>query len=180
MSLPLLQRSHWQRRDLAWVLRANGWARRSSLTPAFVLTSRMGDGPIWYALMVAVALIDGVHGLVASVHMALTGLLALMLYMQLKRYTQRPRPFATEPRVQALTPALDEFSFPSGHTLHAVSFTTVALAWYPQLAWLLVPFTLAIGASRVVLGLHYPSDVLAAAVIGSLLSTLSLLPLLWW
>lgn len=180
MSLPLLQRTHWQRVDLAWVLRANGWARNSSLTPGFVMISRLGDGPLWYALMVAVALIDGLHGLVASVHMALTGLLALMLYMRLKRHTQRPRPFATEPKVLALTPALDEFSFPSGHTLHAVAFTTVALAWYPQLAWLLVPFTLAIGASRVVLGLHYPSDVLAAAVIGSLLSTLSLLPLLWW
>ncbi|MBD8526380.1 phosphatase PAP2 family protein [Pseudoxanthomonas sp. CAU 1598] len=168
------------RRDMAWVLRANGWARQSSLTPGIVVVSRLGDGPLWYALMVAVALVDGLHGLIASVHMALTGLLALGLYMQLKRHTQRPRPYATEPRVTALTPALDEFSFPSGHTLHAVSFTIVALAWYPQLAWLLVPFTLAIAASRVVLGLHYPSDVLAAAVIGSALSTLSLLPLLWW
>jgi membrane-associated phospholipid phosphatase len=57
---------------------------------------------------------------------------------------------------------LDEFSFPSGHTLHAVSFTIVALAYYPWLAPLLVPFTAGVALSRVVLGLHYPSDVLAA------------------
>jgi undecaprenyl-diphosphatase len=54
---------------------------------------------------------------------------------------------------------LDEFSFPPD-TLHAVSFTIVALAYYPWLAPLLVPFTLGVALSRVVLGLHYPSDVL--------------------
>ena len=179
MNYPLLQRAHWQRQDLVWVLRANRWARTSPLTPCFILASRLGDGPLWYCLMLGAVLVDGLSGLVASVHMALTGLLALGLYMRLKRHTQRPRPFATEPRVKALTPALDEFSFPSGHTLHAVAFTSVAVAWYPQLAWLLVPITLIIAASRVVLGLHYPSDVFAAALIGCLLSTLSLLPLLW-
>jgi undecaprenyl-diphosphatase len=63
-------------------------------------------------------------------------------------------------------PPLDRFSFPSGHTLHAVSFSTVALFYYPQLGWLLVPFTLLVAASRIVLGLHYPSDVLVASVIG--------------
>ena len=69
---------------------------------------------------------------------------------------------------------LDEFSFPSGHTLHAVSFTLIALAYVPMLAPLLVPFTLLVALSRIVLGLHYPSDVLAATVIGSLLGAISL------
>ena len=63
-------------------------------------------------------------------------------------------------------PPLDEFSFPSGHTLHAVSFTVVALAGISQLAWLLVPFTTLVAMSRVVLGLHYVSDVLVGALIG--------------
>ena len=69
---------------------------------------------------------------------------------------------------------LDEFSFPSGHTLHAVAFTLVALAHYPGLAPLLIPFAACVAASRVVLGLHYPSDVLAATVIGSVLAGLSI------
>lgn len=51
---------------------------------------------------------------------------------------------------------LDEFSFPSGHTLHAVAFSLVAMAHYPVLAWALVPFTASVAVSRVVLGLHYP------------------------
>ena len=61
---------------------------------------------------------------------------------------------------------LDQFSFPSGHTLHAVGFSVVAVAYFPVLIWLVLPFTLLVAASRVILGLHYPSDVLAGALVG--------------
>lgn len=50
----------------------------------------------------------------------------------------------------------------------------ITLAHYPWLVWLLVPFALSVAASRVVLGMHYPSDVLAASVIGTGLAGLSL------
>jgi undecaprenyl-diphosphatase len=66
------------------------------------------------------------------------------------------------------------YSFPSGHTLHAVAFTLVALAYWPWLAPLLVPFTLLTAASRVALGLHYPSDVLAGASLGAGIAAASL------
>jgi len=119
--------------------------------------------------------VDGLAGMRASVHMALTGVLALTLYKSLKRWTRRPRPFAADLRIRAWVRPLDEFSFPSGHTLHAVSFSIVALAYYPWLATLLVPFSACVALSRVVLGLHYPSDVLAATAIGAALASLSLL-----
>jgi undecaprenyl-diphosphatase len=51
-----------------------------------------------------------------------------------------------------------------------VAFSVVAIAFYPVLAWLLIPFTLLVAISRVVLGLHYPSDVLAGAALGALVS----------
>ena len=55
-----------------------------------------------------------------------------------------------------------------------MSFTVVALAHYPVLGWLLLPFAASVAVSRVVLGLHYPSDVLAATAIGFALASLSL------
>jgi len=161
-------------RDAALCLACNRWGRRERVRPVFAAVSRLGDGAFWYALMVAVVVFDGWDGLTASTHMAATGLTALLLYTALKRYTRRPRPFAEDRRIHALARPLDQYSFPSGHTLHAVAFTSVALAYYPQLAWMLLPFTLAIAASRVVLGLHYPSDVIAATVIGGGLAGISL------
>jgi len=164
-------------RETRWCRRANHYCRRRRVRSTFAVISRLGDGVFWYTLMAALVLLHGLDGLRASVHMAATGVAALLLYKGLKRWTRRPRPFTADLRIRAWVAPLDEFSFPSGHTLHAVSFTVVALAYYPWLAPLLVPFSLAVAASRVVLGLHYPSDVLAATLIAGLLAGVSLL---WW
>lgn len=161
-------------RETRFCRRANHYCRHRRVRRAFAVVSRLGDGMFWYALMGALVLVDGFDGLRASLHMAATGLMALLLYKGLKRWTRRPRPYAADLRIRAWVAPLDEFSFPSGHTLHAVSFTTVALWHYPMLAWLLLPFTASVALSRVVLGLHYPSDVLAATAIGAMLATLSI------
>jgi undecaprenyl-diphosphatase len=140
----------------------------------FAIISRLGDGVIWYLLMGGLIAFDGIAGVRASLHLTATGVFALTLYRLLKLWTRRPRPFASDERIHAWIAPLDEFSFPSGHTLHAVAFSLVAMAHYPSLALLLVPFTASVAVSRVVLGLHYPSDVLAATLIGSVLGGLSL------
>ena len=57
----------------------------------FAAASRLGDGLFWYALMLALVAADGLDGLRASAHMAATGLVALLLYKSLKRWTRRPR-----------------------------------------------------------------------------------------
>lgn len=171
MSLP---RNVLRGRDAGWCLRANRWGQWSGVRRFFAVVSRLGDGVFWYALMGALILFDGMDGLAASAHLAATGVIALTLYKLLKRWTRRPRPFASDVRIRAWIAPLDEFSFPSGHTLHAVAFTGVALAHYPLLAPLLLPFAAAVAISRVVLGLHYPSDVLAATAIGTTLAGLSL------
>jgi len=98
----------------------------------------------------------------------------VLVYALLKRVFVRERPFITHAAIHRAALPLDRYSFPSGHTLHAVSFTWQACAHFPELAWLLVPLAALIAGSRVVLGLHYPSDVLAGAVIGGALAQLGL------
>ncbi|MFP4516233.1 MAG: phosphatase PAP2 family protein, partial [Desulfovibrionales bacterium] len=73
------------------------------------------------------------------------------------------------------TAPLDWYSFPSGHTLHAVSFTIVVMAYFPVLGLVLIPFSVLIALSRLVLGLHYPSDVLAGSCIGAMVAFCSFL-----
>ncbi len=163
--------------ETRWCRRANLCCRHRRIRALFSVISRLGDGVFWYVLMAALVLVDGFDGLRASIHMAATGMATLLLYKGLKRWTRRPRPYKADLRIRAWMAPLDEFSFPSGHTLHAVSLTVVALACYPWLAPLLVPFTLGVAASRVVLGLHYPSDVLAAIGIAAVLASASLA---WW
>ncbi|RMH94461.1 phosphatase PAP2 family protein [Lysobacter pythonis] len=168
------RRRRFTRREGHWCRRANGLGAFRGSRAYFATISRLGDGLFWYALIGAMIVIDGLRGLQVSAHLAVVGAVSLLLYKALKRWTRRPRPFAADRHIRAWVAPLDEFSFPSGHTLHAVAFTIVALAYYPALAWLLIPFTASVALSRVVLGLHYPSDVLAATGIGVLLAGLSL------
>lgn len=152
----------------------NRWGAQRILTRLFRLISRLGDGVFWYALIGLLAALGGSPGMHAALHMVGLGIVAGAIYRVLKRCTRRPRPFRTHADITAYIAPLDEFSFPSGHTLHAVTFTLVAIAYFPALAPLLLPFTVLVALSRIVLGLHYPSDVLAAALIGGVLTALSL------
>ncbi len=163
----------WLQDEHRLCLRANRWGHRRAVRAYFAAVSRAGDGGFWYALMAGCLLLGGWAGVAAAAHMAATGATALLLYTLLKRWTRRPRPFASDRRIHPLVAPLDEFSFPSGHTLQAVSFSAVALAHEPLLAWLLLPFTASVAVSRVVLGLHYPSDVLAASALGGALAAVS-------
>lgn len=149
--------------------------QRPWLLRPFALISRLGNGIFWYSLIAVLPLVDGLDGLEAALHMLLIGGVALLLYRSLKGRTRRVRPCHYATDIAASVPPLDRYSFPSGHTLHAVSFSTIALYYYPQLGWLLVPFTLLVAASRIVLGLHYPTDVLVASAIGLGLAYSSLL-----
>ena len=141
--------------------------RRRFLGRFFARISRLGDGVFWYGLMLLLPVLYGMQALLAVVHMMVTGLLCLVIYKKLKTHTSRPRPYLSSEAIFRTVPPLDKYSFPSGHTLHAVAFNLVLFAWYPQIAWLVLPFTLLVAVSRLVLGLHYPSDVLAGALIGA-------------
>ena len=145
-----------------------GWRTRRF----FSWISRVGDGHYFYAVLLALLFIDGWAALPAIGQAAVVGFTCHFLYRQLKSGTARVRPFETagfDPTV----PALDKYSFPSGHTLHALSFALVICAHYAFLGWLLFPFAALVALSRVVLGLHFPTDVVAGAALGATIAGLS-------
>ena len=129
---------------------------------------------MWYALILSLPLLYGAPAVKPAMVMALTGALGVVVYTLLKRLFVRERPFITHQGISQAGAPLDRYSFPSGHTLHAVSFTWQACAHFPELGWVLLPLTALIAGSRVVLGLHYPTDVLAGATIGAVLAELGL------
>ncbi len=160
--------------DTALCALFNGYSRSPRFCSLFRLASRLGDGIFWYVLMAMLPVVAGFDGLVAATHMAAASLAGLGVYTMLKSRIGRERPYAMHGElISCAMPPLDRYSFPSGHTLHAVCFSSIACVYLPVLAWVLVPFTLLVALSRMILGLHYPTDVLAGALIGAVLAALS-------
>lgn len=148
-------------------LRANRACERPAVLTLFAVVSRLGDGGFWYLLMAILPLAYGEQGAVVSVRMLAAAIVGMALYRWLKERLVRERPFAVNGHIKPGARALDRYSFPSGHTLHAVCFTLIGVHAFGELAVVLAPFALLVAASRVVLGLHYPSDVAAGALIGA-------------
>jgi undecaprenyl-diphosphatase len=154
-------------------VRINRGARQRPVVLSLQAVSWLGNGIFWYALMLALLVADPSGAALAVLHMAFAGVVCTCCYKMVKHTTVRVRPFEVNPLVSAGATVLDRFSFPSGHTLHAVAFSLIACVYYPGLWVILVPFTLVTAWSRVALGLHYPSDVLAGAALGALIAAAS-------
>ena len=142
----------------------------------FKAISRLGDGVFWYTLALALPLLMGLeHGIAAIGHIAVCGLVCVAIYSQLKNRLVRQRPFISWREISAHTAPLDLYSFPSGHTMNAVNFAVLFSMFYPPLFWLVVSFALLVALSRVILGMHYPTDVLVGATLGLTISNISML-----
>lgn len=160
--------------ELAACRRFNSAIRRARLARVFQIASRLGDGVLWYTLIGVLAVGYGEAGRLIALQCAVAGVSGLLIYRALKNVLVRERPYMTHATIICAGRPLDRFSFPSGHTLHAVSFTLIVCSGLPLLAVLLVPAAVLIALSRVVLGLHYPSDVLAGGLLGATIASLTM------
>ena len=140
----------------------------------FVIISWLGDGKAWYLLMVTLLLIYGESGLATSWSMVKIAIVNLVIYKIIKQLTSRQRPCVVSANIALGTAPLDQYSFPSGHTMHAVAFSMVVTARHPELTCLLVAFSAFIALSRVTLGLYYPTDVIAGGLIGGYVASVLL------
>lgn len=136
--------------------------------------SRLGDGVFWYTLALALPFIYGEQAIYAIGHITITALICVAIYSQLKSRLVRQRPFISFHDITAHTAPLDLYSFPSGHTMNAVNFAILFSVFFPLVIWLVVPFAILVALSRVILGMHYPTDVLVGAALGAIISVGSL------
>ncbi|MEK8029427.1 phosphatase PAP2 family protein [Ideonella sp. DXS29W] len=160
--------------DARWALALHQHVDQPALRRLMVWCSRFGDGHLWGALLLVLPLAGGAAGWRCASLLASVGAVNLAIYWTIKAWTRRSRPCAQCPGIRACAPIPDVFSFPSGHSLHAAAFALLLSAYYPALAPLLWFYALLVAMARVVLGLHYPSDVLMGGLIGIATASLAL------
>ncbi len=131
-----------------------------------IAATRMGDGWIWYGLGLVLLAHGGPQRFSAIGAAGSAAVLGIFVFKALKGLSQRPRPCQIEPHCWSTVLPPDQFSFPSGHTMTAFSITLVVSYFYPSLEGVLFFLALSIALSRIVLGMHFLSDVLAGVVMG--------------
>ena len=158
---------YFNRMEESICVRINRLSDRHWVRALFSIVSRLGDGWFW-GLMSATILLSGGHAALAQLGVMLVATTAgVVIYKLLKHKLVRERPYINHQGIFCGTAPLDRYSFPSGHTLHAVSFTVMLYNIEPLLLAITLPFAALVAASRMILGLHYPTDVIVGAIIGA-------------
>jgi len=158
------------RRDHTLMRRLNRWHAPRWVRVWMLLATRAGDGWLWYLLGAAILLFGGDDRFYATGTAALAAGAGIAIFLTLKKATGRRRPCAFEPHCWATLLPPDQFSFPSGHTITAFSVAVSLTHFYPDLTVGLLFCALSVAASRILLGMHFLSDVVAGAAIGTLLA----------
>lgn len=143
-----------------------GYNRLSGVTLLSRQISRCGDGPLYALLGISLALLEPYAGEAFLYSGLLAFLLELPLYLVLKNTFRRDRPCHRYEECTAAIEPSDKFSFPSGHAAAAFVFATLISHHYPDFAAFSYSVAVLIGLSRVMLGVHYPCDIAAGALLG--------------
>jgi undecaprenyl-diphosphatase len=158
--------------DLRIAGRVRHWYPPRWFCRTMVAATRFGDGWGWAALALVLGG-SGADGRAALVAGLIAAAVSIAGFTVLKHVFKRPRPCELGPHPLFHVEPPDRFSFPSGHTMAAASAGAVLALYFPPLAPLFALLALAIATSRVVLGLHYVSDVVVGAILGTLIGVLT-------
>lgn len=136
--------------------------------------SRTGDGHLYLLLGLILWMFEPQSGTLFLYTALLAYALELPIYVILKQLFHRQRPCDLFSNFNAHIAPSDKFSLPSGHTAAAFLMASLLTHFYPSFAVLAYLWAATIGLSRVLLGVHYPSDILAGAALGLMMSVISL------
>ena len=145
--------------------------RNPILNPIMIFITTLGDGGfIWIVATIALLIPKKTRKVGVMSAAALLGSLLINNNL-IKNLVQRPRPFVTFTDIQILIPTPSEFSFPSGHTSSSFAAAAVFYRHLPKKIGIpMVVLAGLIGFSRLYVGVHYPTDVIAGVIMGILLS----------
>lgn len=160
--------------DIGFLLFLQESVRTPILNSIMIFVTSLGNGGmIW--IVATVLLMIPKKTRKVGITSAVALLLSLIINNNIiKNIVQRPRPFATFKELQIIVPIPSEFSFPSGHTASSFAAASVFFRQLPKKLGLpSVILAGIIGFSRLYVGVHYPTDVIAGVIMGILLSYLA-------
>ncbi len=147
--------------------RVNGWRPPRWFRVWMLCATRGGDGWLWYTMGLFLLLFGGWSGVLASAMAGAAAGVGVALFIALKQVFKRPRPCVYHCWADLLPP--DQFSFPSGHSITAFAVAVSLGLFYPSLMPGLLFCAVSVAISRIMLGMHFLSDVVVGSSIGALL-----------
>ena len=138
------------------------WVRLSAIA-----ATRAGDGWLWYLTGLVILLFGGADRFTAIAAAGSAAVVGIGIFVSVKKISGRKRPCEIEPHCWARLLPPDQFSFPSGHTITAFAVAIALGDFYPSLFALLLFCALVIATSRILLGMHFLSDVVVGALLGT-------------
>ena len=162
-----------QSNDHRLMRRVHRWKAPRWFRVLMIMMTRGGDGWLWYAIGIILVFFGGENRFLAIGAGATASVVGIFIFRALKHSSRRKRPCEIEPHCWASILPPDKYSFPSGHSITAFAVATALGMFYPQLLICLLTAAVLIAASRIILGMHFLSDVLAGIAIGVLLGMAS-------
>jgi undecaprenyl-diphosphatase len=157
-------------RYLAW-MGQSAWIRPFALTLNY-----LGNGWLYPILAVALLSFFPEHFASLVVSIAVAAASAQAVYPWIKRRVARPRPFEVDPSLVPMLPAMDRYSFPSGHCM-TITAVVVPMCWIlPTLALPALLICALIAWARIAAAHHYPSDIAGGFALG----VVAALPVIWF
>jgi undecaprenyl-diphosphatase len=149
--------------------RVNRWRAPRWVRWWMLLATRAGDGWLWGLIGIAVLLSPDPLRFRAIEASGCAVTLGIVLFHKIKRLVCRARPRDIEPHCWAHIATRDKFSFPSGHSTTAFAVAMSLGLFYPEIMPLLLILAANVAVSRIVVGMHFLSDVLVGSGAGALL-----------
>ncbi|CAM2809927.1 phosphatase PAP2 family protein [Vibrio rarus] len=128
--------------------------------------SHSGDGHLYVAIALIVYMADPVLGGMFLSCGLVAFIFELPIYWLAKNSFRRRRPHNLSSRINNFIEPSDKYSMPSGHTAAATIMATLIYAFFPSLAVIAITWAALIALSRILLGVHFFSDIVAGVLLG--------------